>query len=112
MAERVLITQSEMIERTTNSLKESGLAISDNVIRLVINQYVTEKSNALADGDQVEEDGIGTTTPTWRRVPEKFSEKGFTSKLKIDMDSKFKRKLNNKLVRDPEYKSKVNATEL
>lgn len=98
-----------LVQETSSEFKRQGLNIGEMVIELVIRQAMEVMRNSILNGDKVYINGIGELEPTWRRVS--LSHQGYTSKIRVNLDESLKKEMDRKLVEDPEYRSKLNATD-
>lgn len=107
------ISQEELINQTYIKLLESEIKVSRSVVELVVRGYVETKVNYLKEGSSVEEQGIGTTTPTWRRISKAFNPKEkFTPKIIVGLDPAMKSYMQDQLRTSPEFRAAVGAEEL
>lgn len=100
------------VELISSQCKNEGLPVSSSMISSVLDKYIECKIESLKQGDSISEEGIGVIIPSWRRLSNSFTDAGFTSKIKTQVDSKLKSKLNEELRTNPDYRKAVGATEL
>ena len=100
------------VEVITGKFKDEGVTVSPAMISNVLDKYLESKIESLEAGDSVEEKGIGTINPSWRRVSDAFTDRGYTSKIKVTIDKELKSKLNDRLASSPEFRKAVGASEL
>lgn len=111
------LTHKELSTKTSESLRQSGIQMTDEVIELVLRTASRIKSESLLRGIPVDEEFIGTIYPSWRRVNEKFSPKYLaTPLLKVNMESDcsgdMKLRMTDNLIHNEEFRKNVNAQEL
>jgi|O827metagenome_2_1110793.scaffolds.fasta_scaffold00036_118 hypothetical protein len=103
----------DMATKVAESLKTSGIEMSDSVVKLIIEGYVTQKREQFLMGNAVVEDGIGTQRPGYRRVSNAFNPRyPYTAKMITDIDYGLKDAIIEKLSTDGEFRVAVGATEL
>ena len=107
------VSQEELINFTYEKLLESGISISKSVLEVAIRGYNETKVEQLSKGVSIEEHGIGSISPSWRKVSKAFSPKDpFTPKLVVQLDASLKTYLQEQLRTSPEFREAVGAQEL
>lgn len=96
----IKITKSSdkvVTDKILSRLTSNGVVVNEFLVQLVISEYLRVKKDTLTKTKRFKEEGIGTMELTTRKLTEAFSDRGFTSRIKVTMDDDYKASINEEL---------------